>query len=100
MIQSWIDITTQTGMQWRKENKTLSTDPNKGYVQEYKKRKTHAYQTGDKVLLRNAWKTKFNQNSYLDPYVTTAVRNNGTVGDRKGRVMDTFDIWNLTPYKE
>ena len=73
---------------------------NKGNAHKNKKRKNHAYQIGDKVLLRNAWKTKFNQDAYLGPYVITAVRNNGTVRARKGRVTDTFNIRNLTPYKE
>ena len=73
---------------------------NKGNARENKKRKTHEYKTGDKVLLRNAWKTKFNQNAYLGPYVITAVRDNGTVRAHKGRITDTFNIRNLTPYKE
>ena len=34
---------------------------------------------GDRVLLKNAWPTKFNQDAFLDPYVITAVRNNGTI---------------------
>ena len=73
---------------------------NKGNTRENKKRKTHEYKTGDKVLLRNAWKTKFNHNAYLGPYTITAVRDNGTVRARKGRITDTFNIRNLTPYKE
>ena len=73
---------------------------NKGNAQENKKRYIHTYQTGDKVLLRNAWKTKFNQNVYLGPYVITAVRDNGTVRVGKGRITDIFNIHNLTPYKE
>ena len=44
--------------------------------------------------------TKFNQDAYIGPYVITAVRNNGTVRVRKGKVMDTFNIQNLAPYKE
>ena len=62
--------------------------------------KTDAYHTGDKVLLKNAWKTKFNQNAFLDPYVVTAVRDNVTVEVRKGRITDTLNIRNLSPYKE
>ena len=58
------------------------------------------YKQGDKVLLGNDRKTKFNQDAYLGLYVITAVRSNGTVRARKGRVTDTFDIRNLTPYKE
>ena len=53
-----------------------------------------------KVLLKNALKTKFNQDVYLGAYVIIAVRNNGTVGDLKGKVIDTFNIRNQAPYKE
>ena len=37
------------------------------------------YKQGEKVLLKNAWKTKFNQDAYIGPYIITTVRNNGTV---------------------
>ena len=73
---------------------------NKGNERENRNRISHTYKQGDKVLLKNAWKTKFNQDAYIGPYVITAVRNNGTVRARKGRVTDTFNIRNLTPYKE
>ena len=73
---------------------------NKDNKGENKKRKTHPYQKGEKVLLRNAWKTKFNQNAYLGPYVITAVRDNDTVRAQKGKITDTFNIHNLTPYEE
>ena len=73
---------------------------NKGNVQEIKKHKTYAYQTGDKILLRHISKSKFNQNAYLDPYVITAVRDNGTVRASKSTITDTFNIFNLTPYNE
>ena len=56
------------------------------------------YQQGDNVLLKNAWKTNFNQN--MSPYVIIAVRNNGTGKAHRGRVTNTFDIQNLTPYNE
>ena len=59
-----------------------------------------AYILGDKVFLKNKWKTKFNLYTYLGPYIITAVRNNGTVRARKDGVTDTFHIQNLTPYKE
>ena len=60
----------------------------------------HTYKQVDKVLLKNAWKTKFNQHAYIGPYVITAIRNNGTVSARKGIVTDKFNIQNPTPYKE
>ena len=58
------------------------------------------YQYKDKVLLQNVWKTKFNQDTHLDPYIITAVRYNGTVRACKGRVVDTFNIQNLALYKK
>ena len=73
---------------------------NKGNERENHKQINHSYKQGDKVLLKNAWKTKSNQDAYLDPYVIAAVRNNGTVRARKGRITDTFNIQNLTTYKE
>ena len=39
-----------------------------------------------------SWKTKFNQDTYIGPYVITAVRNNGTIRAHEGRVTDTFNI--------
>ena len=73
---------------------------NKGNERENKLRKDHTYNIGDKVLLKNAWPTKFNQDAYLGPYEVTAVRNNGTVRARKGRLTDTYNIRNLVPFRE
>ena len=60
----------------------------------------HTYKQRDKVLLKNGWKTKFNQDAYIGLYVTTAIRNNGNVRVHKGIDTDTFNIRNLTPDKE
>ena len=73
---------------------------NRGNERENKNRVLHEYKIGDKVLLKNAWKTKFNQDAYIGPYTITAVRNNGTVRARKGNVTDTFNLRNITPFKE
>ena len=70
---------------------------NKGIQQENRYQKEHIYNKGDKVLLKNAWKTKFNQDTYLGPYTIIAVRNNGTVRARKRKVTNTFTICNITP---
>ena len=85
---------------WETIRKRKQNLINKGNERENRNRISHTYKIGDKVLLKNAWKTKFNQDAYIGPYVITAVRNNGTVRARKGRVTDTFNIRNLTPYKE
>ena len=42
---------------------------------------------------------KFNQDAYLGPYTITAVRDNGTVRARKGKVTDTYNLRNIKPYK-
>ena len=44
-------------------------------------------------------KTKFNLDACLGPYTITAVRNNGTAKACKGKIMDTLNICNITPYK-
>ena len=85
---------------WETIRKRKQNLINKGNERENRNRISHTYKIGDKVLLKNAWKTKFNQDAYIGPYVITAVRNNGIVRARKGRVTDTFNIRNLTPYKE
>ena len=73
---------------------------NRGNERENKNRVPHEYKIGDKVLLKNAWKTKFNQDAYIGPYIITAVRNNGTIRARKSNVTDTFNLRNMTPFKE
>ena len=40
---------------------------NKGNQQENHNKKEHMYNKGDKVLLKNVWKIKFNQDAYLGP---------------------------------
>ena len=73
---------------------------NKVNLKENHNRQDHLYHTGDKVLLKNTWKTKFDQDSYIDPYTVTEVRNNGTARARKGNVTDTYNLCNITPFKE
>ena len=61
---------------------------------------THVYKLGDQVLLKNAWKTKYNNQAYIGLYTITAVnKNNGTVNARKGKVTDMYNICNITPYR-
>ena len=40
---------------------------NKGNQKVNTHRQSHVCHTGDKVLLKNAWKTKFNQDAYIGP---------------------------------
>ena len=73
---------------------------NRGNELENKKRLNHEYKIGDKVLLNNAWKAKFNKDTYVGPYIITEVRNYGTVRARKGLVTETSNLHNITPFKE
>ena len=73
---------------------------NKGNQKENRRRQSHMYRTGDKVLLKNAWKTKFNQEVCIGPYTVTGVRNNGIVYAHKGNVIDTYTLRNITPFQE
>ena len=57
---------------------------NKGNKYENCNYKKHKYKQGDNVLLKNAWKTNFNQDTYLGLFIITAVRNNGSLL-RQGR---------------
>ena len=70
----------------------------KGNQKENHSRQSHVHRTRDKVLLKNAWKTKFNQETYIGPYTVTEVRNNGTVRARKGNVTDTFNLRNIIAF--
>ena len=73
---------------------------NKDNQKENRRRQSHVYNTGDRVLLKNAWNTKFNQDAYVCPYTVTEVWNNGTVYVRRGNVTDTYNSCNITPFKE
>ena len=71
---------------------------NKGNQKENYHRQSHVYCTGNKVLLKNAWNTNFNQEAYVGP--CTEVWNNSTLCARKGNVIDTYNLCIITPFKE
>ena len=59
---------------------------NKGNRKENRRRQSFASHTGDKALLKNAWKTKFNQDAYIGPNTVIDIQNNGTVRVRRGKI--------------
>ena len=73
---------------------------NKGNQRENHNQKEHTYNKWKKVLLKNAWKTKFNQDAFLGPYTIKAVRNYGILSASKGKITDIFNICIINPYKE
>ena len=72
-----LNINQEANWQLNKQCKQVLI--NKGNQKENQSRQSHVYHTGDKVLLKNAWKTKFNQDIYIGPYTVTEVRNNGAI---------------------
>ena len=54
----------------------------------------------DKVLLKNEWKTKFNQVAYTDPHTMTVVRNNRMICAWKVDITDTYNLRNIIPNNE
>ena len=72
----------------------------KAIKKENRSRQSHVYYTGDKVLLKNLWKLKFNQDTYIGPYTLIELQNNGTVYTHKCNVIGTYNLRNITPFKE
>ena len=93
-------LNTRHKAAWQKIKQRKQDLINKGNARENKKRLKYMYKPGDLVLLKNAWKTKYNADAYIGPYTITAVNeDNGTVTARKGKVTDMYNIRNITPYK-
>ena len=59
------NINQEANWQLIKQRKQASI--NKGNQKENRRGQSQVYRTGDKVLLKNAWKPKFNQDSYIGP---------------------------------
>jgi protein associated with RNAse G/E len=67
---------------------------------ENKKRISHQYKVGDKVLYRIDSMSKFNDNPYEGPYQIVHVYTNGTVWLKMGAVTDTVNIRLIKPYRD
>ena len=93
-INIWLQFNIKSTSQSRLGNNQERKQDliNEGNRRENRKRIFHAYKQGDKVLLKDAWGTIFNQDAYIRPYIITAIRNNSTLRACKGRVTDTFNI--------
>ena len=66
-----LDINQEANWQLIKQCKQALL--NKGNQKQNHLRKSHVYCTGDKVLVKNVRKTKFNQDAYKGPYTVTEV---------------------------
>ena len=71
-----------------------------GDEKENRRRQSHLYCTGDKVLLMNVRKTKFNKVAYLGPYTMIEAQNNYKRRTHRGNVTDTYNLRNITPFQE
>ena len=54
--------------------------------------------SGDKVLLKNAWKMKFSQDAYIGPYIMTEVPKYGTARARKNTTSQKYIICATSPH--
>ena len=74
---------------------------NQNNQRENSRRRPHAYQVGDKIMLKTGSNTKFGKDPYKGPYDIVQVNNdNGTIRYQKGNVLDTVNLRNIHPYKE
>ena len=93
-----LNINQEVNWQLIKQRKKALID--KGNQKENHSRQSHVYHAGHKVILKNTWKTKFNQDTYVGPYTVTKVQNIGTVCAYKGNITDTYNLHNIIPFKE
>ena len=75
---------------------------NENNTRENKKRISHEYKVGDKVLynVTDTTKAKFIKDLYDGPYRIRQINNNGTVLLKKGPLIETINIRQIKPYRE
>ena len=93
-----LNINQEANWQLIKERKQALI--NKGNQKENCCRQSHVYCTGDKVLLKNAWNIEFNQDACIESHTVTKVCNNETVRACRDNITDTYNLHNITPFKE
>jgi len=73
---------------------------NENNRRENAKRKEYKYSTRDQILIKTDPNRKYDQNAYKGPYRIIKVNDNGTLRYQNGRIQDTVNIRNATPYHE
>ena len=71
---------------------------NSNNARENSKRIAHQYSIGDQILIKNDHNQKYDENAYSRPYVILRVNDNSTVRYQKGRIPDTINVRNITPF--
>ena len=85
---------------WRLIRERKQHAINTNNQKENKKRISHQYRVGDKVLYRVDSLSKYSENPYDGPYEIVRVNTNGTVRLKMDAVTDTVNIRLLKPYRE
>jgi len=85
---------------WRLIRERKQRAINTNNQKENKKRISHQYRVGDKVLYRVDSLSKYSENPYDGPYEIVRVNTNGTVRLKMDAVTDTVNIRLLKPYRE
>ena len=83
---------------WRYITERKQTIINENNKRENKRRKSHEYKVGDKVLITLKPKTKYGSDTHLGPVKILEVNNNGTVKVKLGVATDIYNIRQITPY--
>ena len=89
-LANWRYITERKEKRIRSNNKRENTKLTK-----------HEYKVNDKVLVKQAQASKYGTDPYKGPYTIVQVNdNNGTVKLQLNKLIDTYNIRNIHPYRE
>ena len=83
---------------WKCIQSRKQTEINRNNAKENRKRKTHAHQLNECVLVKNDWTSKYGTTSYKGPCEIVKINDNGTVQIRMDNVLDTCNIRNMKPH--
>ena len=85
---------------WKKILKRKTEVIQQNNANENKKRKSHNYKEGDKVLVKARQEHKYGQNPYEGPYTILKVNSNGTIIFQKGAHTDLIHLRQVKPFFE
>lgn len=91
-----LNVVHHANWQWIKDRKQKLIRLNN--KRENSKRIPYEYRVGQLILVKAAQSLKYGTDAYLGPYTVVGVNDNGTIRVNEGKVTDTYNIRNVTPY--
>ena len=70
-----------------------------GNEKENKHGQCHVCRIGDKILLKNDWKIKFDENTCISPCIVSKVRNNGKIQAYKENNIDVYNFCYIAAFQ-